>query len=68
MGHNIIHSAKDGLSLSCPMLSLSQSVSVSPSLGRLPARILEAFERFQAKGDPGAVEDVVIAAVVVVLP
>lgn len=36
----------------------------NPSLGRLPARILEAFERFQAKGDPGAVEDVVIAAVV----
>jgi 3-hydroxyacyl-[acyl-carrier-protein] dehydratase len=36
----------------------------NPALGRLPARVLEAFERFRARGDPAAVEAVVMAAVV----
>jgi acyl carrier protein len=36
----------------------------NPELARMPARVLEAFERFRAKGDPAALEAVVIAAVV----
>jgi acyl carrier protein len=35
-----------------------------PDLSRLPARVLEAYERFRSKGDATAVEAVVVAAVV----
>lgn len=36
----------------------------SPAPMGLPAAVLEAFQRYRSKGDPSAVEDVVIAAVV----
>jgi acyl carrier protein len=36
----------------------------SSALSRFPAEVLEAFQRYRASGDAGAVEAVVIAAVV----
>jgi acyl carrier protein len=36
----------------------------TPGLARFPAEVLEAFERFRANGDAGAVEAVVVAAAV----
>jgi acyl carrier protein len=35
-----------------------------PSLARFPAEVLEAYQRYRTQGDAGAVEAVVIAAVV----
>jgi acyl carrier protein len=35
----------------------------NPSLARFPPEVLEAYERFRTKGDTGAVQQVVIAAV-----
>ena len=36
----------------------------SPAPARLPAAVLEAFQRYRTQGDPSALEEVVIAAVV----
>jgi acyl carrier protein len=36
----------------------------NPALARFPADVLEAFQRYRAKGDAGAVEAVVVAAVI----
>ena len=36
----------------------------NPALARFPADVLEAFQRYRTKGDAGAVEAVVIAAVI----
>jgi acyl carrier protein len=38
--------------------------ATSPALARFPAAVLDAFQRYRTKGDAGAVEEVVIAAVV----
>jgi len=38
--------------------------ATSPALARFPAAVLEAFQRYRTMGDAGAVEEVVIAAVV----
>jgi acyl carrier protein len=35
-----------------------------PALARFPAAVLEAFQRYRAKGDVGAVEEVVVAAAI----
>jgi len=35
-----------------------------PALARFPAAVLDAFQRYRTKGDTGAVEEVVVAAVV----
>jgi acyl carrier protein len=43
--------------------STPQSAAI-PALARFPAAVLEAYQRYRAKGDAGAVEAVVIAAVV----
>ena len=36
----------------------------NPALARFPAEVLEAYQRYRTQGDSGAVEAVVIAAVV----
>ena len=36
----------------------------NPALARFPAEVLEAYQRYRTQGDAGAVEAVVIAAVV----
>jgi len=36
----------------------------NPALARFPAEVLEAYERYRANGDAGAIEAVVLAAVV----
>jgi acyl carrier protein len=35
-----------------------------PALARFPAEVLEAFQRYRTQGDAGAVEAVVVAAVI----
>ncbi|HEY4988377.1 MAG TPA: acyl carrier protein [Opitutaceae bacterium] len=45
------------------MPSTPQSPAV-PALARFPAEVLEAYQRYRATGDAGAVEAVVIAAVI----
>ena len=35
-----------------------------PALARFPAAVLDAFQRYRTKGDTGAIEEVVIAAVI----
>jgi acyl carrier protein len=35
-----------------------------PALARFPTEVLEAYERYRSKGDAGAVQEVVIAAVI----
>jgi acyl carrier protein len=36
----------------------------NPALARFPAKILEAYERYRTQGDDGAVQEVVMAAVI----
>lgn len=36
----------------------------SPAPSRLPAAVLDAFQRYRSQGDPRAVEEVVLAAVI----
>jgi acyl carrier protein len=38
--------------------------ATNPALARFPADVLEAYQRYRTKGDAGAVEAVVVAAVV----
>ncbi len=45
------------------MLPIPPSAPV-PALARFPAAVLEAFQRYRTKGDSGAVEEVVLAAVI----
>jgi acyl carrier protein len=45
------------------MSTTPPSASV-PALARFPADVLEAYQRYRTKGDAGAVEAVVVAAVV----
>jgi acyl carrier protein len=45
-------------------MSTTPPTAPNPALARFPADVLEAFQRYRTKGDAGAVEAVVIAAVV----
>jgi acyl carrier protein len=45
-------------------MATTPTTAPNPALARFPADVLEAFERYRTKGDAGAVEAVVIAAVI----
>jgi acyl carrier protein len=45
-------------------METSHPAATNPALARFPADVLEAFQRYRAKGDADAVEAVVIAAVI----
>jgi acyl carrier protein len=45
-------------------MSTTPPTAPNPALARFPADVLEAYQRYRAKGDADAVEAVVIAAVI----
>ncbi len=45
-------------------MATQPQAATNPALARFPADVLEAYQRYRTQGDAGAVEAVVIAAVV----
>jgi acyl carrier protein len=45
-------------------MATTPPTATNPALARFPADVLEAYQRYRTKGDAGAVEAVVVAAVV----